>query len=240
MHLPDCYHTHYPNTGLCQTVNPFIVQVQTFIRVTTLIVPALSFIRLLPRSLCKYWQLPDCYRTHYPNTGLCQTVTPHIVKVLTFIGVTTLIVPALSFIRLLPRSLCKYWQLPDCYRTHYPNTGLCQTVTAHIVKVLTFIGVTTLIVPALSFIRLLPRSLCKYWHLLDCYHNHCPITGICYHTHSPSINLYMSYHTHSPSTVLYQTATSLIVQALATVHIVQILDSYQNGTTLIVQVPTFV
>ena len=80
--------------------------------------------------------------------------------------------------------------LSDCYRTRCPNTGLYQTVTTLIVQVLTFIGVTTLIVQALVILRLLPHSLFKYWHLSDCYHTHCPNTG------------------------LYQTVTTLIVQVL--------------------------
>ena len=204
-HLSDCYHTRCPNTGLYQTVTSFIVQVPTFIGVTTLKVQALVILRLLPHSLFNYWHLSDCYHTRCPNTGLCQTVTTHIVQVLTFIGVTTLKVQALVILRLLPHSLFKYWHLSDCYHTRCPNTGLYQTVTSLIVQVLTFIGVTTLIVQALVNIRLLPHSLFKYWHLLDCYHTRCPNTGLlsdCYLTHSPSTDLYRSNYTKVQALVI--------------------------------------
>ena len=70
-----------------------------------------------------------------------------------------------------------------------------------------FFSVMTMSVET-AFIRLLPYTLYKYWTLSDCYH-----------THSPSTDLYRSYHTHSPSTGDSQTVTALIVQVLAFIRL---------------------
>ena len=113
-----------------------------------------------------------------------------------------------AFIRLLPYTLSKYWTLSDCYHTHSPSTDLYRSYQTHGPSTGDSQTVTTLIVKVPAFIRQLPYTLSKYWTLSDCFH-----------THSPSTDLYRSYHTHSPSTDDSQTVTTLIVQVMAFIRL---------------------
>ena len=144
------YHTHSPSTVLYQTATSLIVQALATVHIVQILtVQALFFIRMLPHSLFKYRHSSDYYRTHHPNTGLSDCNRTHSPSTDLYL-VTTLIVQALSFITLLPRSLCKYWHLSDCYSTYCPKTGICPIVSTLIVQLLE--SITTLIVQVLTFI----------------------------------------------------------------------------------------